>query len=132
MTEETYQPPGNAAAGLVSGIDYTQRLRRLAISDPRSAEDDVGGVDVAGCKLDAKTLALVRLGALVAAGGAVPSYSAQTDDAVSAGATTAEIVDVLVGIIPIVGFPCVVAAAPKLALALGYDTDDVFDCSLGG
>ena len=114
----------------MSAIDYTERLRRLAISDPRSAEDGVGGV--AGRELDAKTLALVRLGALVAAGGAVPSYSAQTDDAVSAGATTAEIVDVLVGIIPIVGFPCVVAAAPKLALALGYDTDDVFDCSLGG
>jgi hypothetical protein len=43
---------------------------------------------------------------------------------VSAGATAAEIVDVLVGVIPVVGLPCVVAAAPKLALALGYDFDD--------
>ena len=31
----------------------------------------------------------------------------------------AEIVDVLVGVVPVVGLPCVVAAAPKLALALG-------------
>ena len=47
-----------------------------------------------------------------------------TDVAVSAGATTAEIVDVLIGVIPIVGLPCAVAAAPKLALALGFDAFD--------
>jgi alkylhydroperoxidase/carboxymuconolactone decarboxylase family protein YurZ len=63
---------------------------------------------------------------LVAVGGAVPSYGAQTDAAVSAGATAAEIVDVLVSVIPIIGLPRVVAAAPKLAMALGYDTDDAF------
>ena len=105
-------------------MDYTERLRRLAINDDRSAELDVDGADTGGGELDAKTLALVRLAALVAVGGAVPSYSAQADAAVGAGASDAEIVDVLV---PIVGFPCVVAAAPKLALALGYDTDDVFE-----
>jgi alkylhydroperoxidase/carboxymuconolactone decarboxylase family protein YurZ len=73
--------------------------------------------------LDPKTLELVRLAALVAVGGAAPSYGAQADSAVSAGATAAEIVDVLVGVIPVVGLPCVVAAAPKLALALGCDID---------
>ena len=57
--------------------------------------------------------------ALVAVGGAVPSYGAQADAALSAGATAAEIVDVLVGVVPIVGLPCAVAAAPKLALAHG-------------
>ncbi|HEY5845054.1 MAG TPA: hypothetical protein VIU87_26990 [Mycobacterium sp.] len=41
-----------------------------------------------------------------------------------AGASTNEIVDVLVGLIPIVGLPCVVAAAPKIALALGYDVEE--------
>jgi 4-carboxymuconolactone decarboxylase len=61
---------------------------------------------------------------LVAVGGAVPSYGAQADAAVNAGATAAEIVHVLVGVVPIVGLPCAVTAAPKLALALGYDTDD--------
>ena len=43
------------------------------------------------------------LAALVAVGGAVPSYCAQADAAVDAGATAAEIVDVLVGVIPVVG-----------------------------
>ncbi len=45
----------------------------------------------------------------------------------SVGATAAEIVDVLVGVVPVVGLPCVVAAAPNLAMALGYDTDDALE-----
>ena len=44
-----------------------------------------------------------------------------------AGATVAEIVEVLVGVVPIVGLPCAVAAAPKLAMALGYDIDDALE-----
>ena len=40
-----------------------------------------------------------------------------------AGASAAEVVDVLVGVLPMVGRPRVVAAAPKLAMALGYDED---------
>jgi alkylhydroperoxidase/carboxymuconolactone decarboxylase family protein YurZ len=58
---------------------------------------------------------------LVAVGGVEPSYGAQADAAVDAGATAAEIVDVLVGVIPVVGLPRVVAATSNLALALGYD-----------
>ena len=104
-------------------MDYTDRLRRLTINDPLFADDSSGaGVPLSG--LDPKTLALVRLAALVAVGGAPPSYSVETDDAITAGATTEEIVDVLVGVMPIVGRPCVVSAAPSLALALGYDPDD--------
>ena len=104
-------------------MDYIERLRRLAINDARIADDHGDGLGSG--ELDPKTLALVRLAALVAVDGAVPSYGAQADEAVSAGATAAEIVDVLVGVLPIVGLPRVVAAAPKLALALGYDTDDI-------
>ena len=81
--------------------------------------------------LDARTLALVRLDALVAVGGAVASYGAQADAAVDAGATAAEIVDVLVGVVPIVGLPRVVAAAPKLAMALGYDIDKALEQQYG-
>ena len=105
-------------------LDYTERLRRLAISDAHFAEACVGATDVTTGDLDPKTLALVRLGALVAVGGAVPSYGAQADAAVDAGATAAEIVDVLVGVVPIVGLPSAVRAAPRLAMALGYDIED--------
>jgi len=105
-------------------VDYTERLRRLAISDDRFLHDGVDWVGGEHEGLDAKTLALVRLAALVAVGGAEPSYGALADGAVDAGATVVEIVDVLVGVIPVVGLPCVVAASPKLALALGYDISD--------
>ena len=103
-------------------MDYTERLRRLAINDARFT--DGGGRDLETQELNPKTLALVRLAALVAVGGAGPSYGAQADAAVGAGATAAEIVDVLVGVVPVVGLPSVVAAAPKLAMALGYDIED--------
>ena len=108
-------------------MEYTDRLRRLAINDARFTEDCLCGAKVDSGELDPKALELVRLAALIAAGGSVPSYGAQADAAVNAGATAAEIVDVLVGVTPIVGMPCAVAAAPKLALALGYDIDDALE-----
>ena len=107
-------------------MDYTERLRRLAINDEEAAGDATQHAMVP-CDLDARTLALVQLAALVAVGGEVPSYGAHADAAVGAGATSAEIVDVLVAIVPIVGLPRVVAAAPRLAMALGYDTEDALD-----
>jgi alkylhydroperoxidase/carboxymuconolactone decarboxylase family protein YurZ len=111
-------------------VDYTERLQRLAIGDVHFPDKEVEGVRDESGGLDAKTLALVRLAALVAIGGAGPSYCAQADAAVDAGATVVEIVDVLVGVIPVVGSPRVVAATPKLALALGYDVNDVLENQL--
>ena len=113
-------------------MDYTERLRRLAINDAHFAEDCICGAGVAFEELDPKTLALVRLAALVAVGGAVASYGAQADAAIAAGGTAAEIVDVLVGVMPVVGLPRGVAAAPKLAMALGYDTNDALEPQPGG
>jgi alkylhydroperoxidase/carboxymuconolactone decarboxylase family protein YurZ len=110
-------------------LDYTEVLRLLALNDETFAEHVS---DVEPEALDQKTLALVRLAALVAVGGAVPSYGAEADAAVSAGATAAEIVDVLVGVVSVVGLPSVVAAAPNLALALGYDIDDALEHQSGG
>ncbi len=69
----------------------------------------------------------MRLAALVAVGGPGPSFRAEADAAISAGATAGEIVDVLVGVTGVVGLPSVVAAAPRLALALGYDIDDALE-----
>jgi len=102
-------------------VDYTERLRSLAVNNARLVD---GQADAEHPGLDPKSLALVRLGGLVAVGGAVPSYGELADAALSAGASTNEIVDVLVSLIPIVGMPCVVSAAPKIALALGYDVEE--------
>ena len=100
-------------------------LRLLTINDEHCV------VDAGSAKLDPKTLALVRLGALVAVGAAVPSYGAEADAAVSAGATAAEIVDVLLGVVSVVGRPSVVAAAPNLAMALGYDVNGALEYQAG-
>ncbi|KQO97433.1 carboxymuconolactone decarboxylase family protein [Leifsonia sp. Leaf264] len=98
------------------GTNYTERLRRLAVNDAGATGEPTA--------LDAKTLALVRLAALIAVGAAEPSFGEHADAAVSAGATSDEIVDVLVGVGAVVGLPRVVAAAPLLGLALGYDVED--------
>lgn len=99
--------------------NYTQRLRRLALNAPDLAESDVTLLESGA--IDAKSLALSRLAALVAIGGAEPSFDELVDAAVSSGASADELVDVLIGLGPVVGLPRVVEAAPKLALALGYD-----------
>jgi alkylhydroperoxidase/carboxymuconolactone decarboxylase family protein YurZ len=102
-----------------------ERLRRLAINDPTfvASESCQGTLQLQ--KMDAKTLALVRIAAVTAVGGAVPSFGAEADAATASGATADEIVDVLVSLVPVLGLPCVVAAAPKLALALGHDIESV-------
>jgi alkylhydroperoxidase/carboxymuconolactone decarboxylase family protein YurZ len=117
-------------------LDYTDLLRHLSLHDERVVAEIFGGVGTHSLErdpmLDPRTLALVRLAALVAVGGAVPSYGALADAAVDAGATADEIVDVLAGVIPVVGLPCVVAAAPRLALALGHDIEDGVRSLSGG
>jgi 4-carboxymuconolactone decarboxylase len=107
-------------------MDYTDVLRCLAINDSGSVKRWLRDAEAAD-GLDPKTRALARMAALVAVGGAVPSYGAHADAAVSAGATPAEIVEVLVDLVPIIGLPRVVDAAPKVAMALGYDTDDALE-----
>ena len=102
-------------------LDHTDVLRLLAINGAGATEvESLGTCD----DLDAKSLALVRLAALIAVGGgAGPSYGEATDAAVSSGASPAEVVAVLVGVLPVVGMARVVAAAPKVGMALGYDTE---------
>ncbi len=100
------------------------RLRRLAFN--LAATDTHWSDDWLETSLDPKTLALVRLGAVAAMGGcAVTSYGALTDDALANGASVGDVVDVLFGVLPIVGTARVVAAAPDVALALGHDLDGV-------
>ena len=112
-------------------MDHMEVLRLLAINDQHFAEECVSGVGDRSLKLDSKTLVLVRIGVLVAVGGTVPSYGAEVDAAVSAGATAAEIVEVLLGVVSVVGLPSVVTAAPSLAMALGYDVNDALEQSTG-
>ena len=71
--------------------------------------------------LESKARSLVRIAALAAIDATTPSYLEAVDSAREGGASDDEIVGVLIAIIPAVGVPRVVSAAPKLALAIGYD-----------
>ncbi len=105
-------------------MDDGERLRLLALNDQRMAASLTGGLGREPHVLDARCVALVQLAGLVAVGGAVSSYGALADAAIGAGATAAEMVDVLVALVPLVGLPVVTAAAGKPALVLGHDPEE--------
>jgi 4-carboxymuconolactone decarboxylase len=109
-------------------VDAEELLRRLALNDEKVVRSAVGADSRSlggGADLDAKTNALVRLAALLSIGAATSSCRAAVELARASGATDAEIVGVLVAVAPAVGGARVVGAAPRLALAIDYDVEDV-------
>lgn len=100
-------------------------LRLLSVRDQGlfSVVDEDEQTNAQVSELDRRTCALVRLGALVAIDGALPSYVHAVENARAAGASDDEIVGAMVAVIPTTGGERAVSAAPKLALALGYDVD---------
>lgn len=107
-------------------MDEVERLlRQLALNDEPSVREVLvtGNNRVTTTRLDQKVGLLVRLGALLTLGAATSSLRVTVDQAIQAGASEPEIVDVLVTVGPTVGLARVVAAAPRLADALGYDLE---------
>ncbi|HET8977283.1 MAG TPA: carboxymuconolactone decarboxylase family protein [Solirubrobacteraceae bacterium] len=105
--------------------DVERLLRLLSINDEASIDRILAGAEEREFShaLGRKVNLLVRLGALLALGAPTTSLKATVQQAVDAGATEAEITDVLVTVAPAVGLARVVASAPRLATALGYDID---------
>lgn len=101
-------------------------LRRLALND----ETALGMVLTRGVgsdrptELGLKAELLVRLAALLAVGAATPSLREAVQRALAADATIDEIVGVLVSVGPTIGLASLVAAAAKLAMAIGYDLEN--------
>lgn len=100
-------------------MDALELLRRFCVDDPRLAEDS-GAIWL---ELAPRTAALVRIGALIAASAPAPSVRSAIDGAIAAGVTVRQIVAVLDGSVALVGLPRAVAAAPRIAAALGCDED---------
>jgi 4-carboxymuconolactone decarboxylase len=100
-------------------------LRRLALDDERSLRSVLADPGMPGASdLDAKSQALVSLGALLSVGAATVSLRRIVELAYAAGATDEEILGVLLAVAPAIGQALVVSVAPQLALALGYDFDE--------
>lgn len=97
-------------------------LRRFSIND-ETVMLSVLGSNSPRSGLGQKVDALTRLAALIARNAGVSSYHWAIDDAIAGGATDAEIIGVLLTVAPIVGLASVASAAPRLALALGYDVE---------
>ena len=104
-------------------VRFQETLHRLAMIDERYVEDQAGlGLGpVKTSALDPKTAALLRVAVSVAIGSPAVCLEWSTGRALAAGATEEEIADVLLAIAPVAGLGRVVAAAPEVAIALGYD-----------
>ena len=104
-------------------VRFQETLRRLAIIDESFVEDQARlGLGLAGdWTLDPKTATLLQVAASVAIGAPAACLEWSAGLALAAGASEDEIADVLLAIAPVAGLGRVVAAAPGVATALGYD-----------
>jgi 4-carboxymuconolactone decarboxylase len=104
---------------------FQDTLRRLAMIDEGFVEDEARlGLDPGQASaLDPKTAALLHVAVCVAIGSPAMCLEWSTGRALAAGANEEEITDVLLAIAPVAGLGRVVAAAPDMATALGYDID---------
>jgi alkylhydroperoxidase/carboxymuconolactone decarboxylase family protein YurZ len=106
-------------------VRFQETLRRLAMIDEGFVQDEAGlGLGVAGIPaLDPKTAALLQVGASVAIGSPAVCLEWSAGRALAAGASEDEIAGVLLAVAPVAGLARVVAAAPEVATALGYDIE---------
>jgi alkylhydroperoxidase/carboxymuconolactone decarboxylase family protein YurZ len=79
---------------------------------------EMNAVSLARTELDARSLLLVRLAALVAVDAPTSSYLLHIGPSVDAGLTVEDVEDVLVAAAPIVGAPRAASAAAKISEAL--------------
>jgi alkylhydroperoxidase/carboxymuconolactone decarboxylase family protein YurZ len=100
-------------------ISAEEAFRRLTIGESGSIES-LGGL---GQPLDARTEALLRIGALIAVDAPASAYRSEVEAATRAGARMDDLLAVLLAVAGTVGSARVFAAAPRLALAAGYDAE---------
>jgi 4-carboxymuconolactone decarboxylase len=103
---------------------HEEKLRRLSLNDTERV------LQQPCVTLDARTRALLDVAVLVAVNGPNSAFETATSAALAAGATEDELVEILISAAPTIGTANVVAAAPKLALAMGYDVDAALELLL--
>jgi len=108
-------------------------FRRLAIGDRKAISaiaDDRGGREF-GARLDELTEALIRVAVLVPLDAPQSSYQTAVGAALRAGASIEDLLATLIATVEAVGVPRVVSAAPRIALAAGYDVDAALEGPAG-
>lgn len=103
-----------------------EALAELALGDPELLAKALGlRSDLQQeSGLDPRTFALVKVAALIALDAPPASYLWQVGNALDAGVTAEDLIGVLRAVMPQVGLPKIVAAAPELMVALGLTLPD--------
>src|SRR3954447_24177436 len=98
-----------------------ETLRGVSAGDLEFLEHAVGmrEAQLESTGLDGRTFALVKIAALIALDAPPASYAWQVGNALEEGATPEDILGVLRAVVPQVGGPRTVAAAPEIMMALG-------------
>lgn len=106
-------------------ISAEEGFRRLTIGEPGliAAVTSPEGSPLDVPSLDALTEAVLRIGVLVALDAPLSSYRTAVDTAQRAGARLEDLLAVLVTVAGTVGSARIVSAAPRIALAAGYDVE---------
>jgi alkylhydroperoxidase/carboxymuconolactone decarboxylase family protein YurZ len=106
-----------------------EAFRRLAIGDTALlaavADPDTGNPGAP--RLDERIEALIRVAVLVPLDAPQSSYRPAVEAAIRAGASLDDLLATLAATAASVGSPRVVAAAPRIALAAGYDVDQALE-----
>jgi alkylhydroperoxidase/carboxymuconolactone decarboxylase family protein YurZ len=102
-----------------------ETFRRLTIGDPGliGAMASPGQPGPGLHRLDERTEALLRIGALVALDAPQSAYLVAVGEAQRAGAVLEDVLAVVVAVAGAVGSARVISAAPRIALAAGYDVE---------
>lgn len=104
-------------------VSAEEAFRRLTIGETSVLAVRMAGSGGPATRLDGRTDALLRLAALVAVGAQPSSYRSVVQDATRHGARLDDLLGVLMAVADTVGTARVVAAAPAIALAAGYDVE---------
>lgn len=102
-------------------IGHTLQELRAAADPSRS------GAAFGPGALDQKTRGLVGIGAAVSLGASTPTYRRLVEEAREGGATVDDCIGAFVAAGPVAGAVRLVAGAPRLASALGYDVGQALE-----
>jgi len=101
-------------------------LAELALGDPELLGEslELRAQLQARSGLDPRSFALVKIAALMALDAPPASYLWQVGNALEVGVTPEDLIGVLLAVLPQIGGPRAVAAAPELMVALGLALPD--------
>jgi hypothetical protein len=99
-------------------------FRQLTLGDPTSFDPLLHGQVRGTITSRGAVPSLLRLAALIAMDATTPAYQREVNAAFAAGAEAEDIIGVLGSVTTVVGSALVMAAAPRLAIAMGYDVDE--------